>query len=130
MCVDSCNARVSVKGQSAGIWEVLTSAQICADTQNMTERSERRVTIPEWDLADRLRAAVQEEMNHEIETTLETGLNSYHSAIMDAIDKATTATYARFDKITDLLMGEDRRSKAKGAPTLMEVAELVKEGNG
>jgi hypothetical protein len=50
------------------------------------------------------------------------GLRSYDKAIHEAVEKASQATYDRFDRLADVMLGEDRAAKRRGATPLVELA--------
>lgn len=55
------------------------------------------------------------------------GLDEYKVTISKAIDTSTEAVFRRFDTIADLLMGEDKTTRRRGEPSLVELAEKIKE---
>jgi phosphoenolpyruvate-protein kinase (PTS system EI component) len=62
--------------------------------------------------------------DNKIRSVVITGLEKFHKELEVNIADATNKVYARFDTITDILMGEDKASKRRGQKS---VVELVKE---
>lgn len=62
-----------------------------------------------------------------IETAVSDGLRTYAASLDRAIADATNRVYARFDKISDLLLGEERSQKRKGLPSIEELAQAYAE---
>lgn len=58
-----------------------------------------------------------------VEPIVEENLASWKVALDESIEKSTQAVYARFDVIADLLLGEDRKSKKLGMPTVQQMVE-------
>lgn len=57
-----------------------------------------------------------------IHAQVRVGLEDYRNSIDTAIENATAAVYDRFNKITDILLGETKKSKARG-DSLQQLAE-------
>jgi hypothetical protein len=53
-------------------------------------------------------------------------LNGLGAAIDGAIVESERRIYARFDKVADLLMGEDERTKRRGEPSMYDLAQAAK----
>ena len=57
------------------------------------------------------------------------GLGSYAKMITGAIDDAVDRVNKRFDTLADVLMGEDKRTRRRGEPSLLELAEAHRDAN-
>jgi LPS O-antigen subunit length determinant protein (WzzB/FepE family) len=58
-----------------------------------------------------------------LKPVVEKGLEDFGKNLRQAIDVATDSVYERFDKIADLLTGEDKTSKRRGQPSIPELVE-------
>jgi len=72
-------------------------------------------------------AAIKGQVQAVIAEEVRRELGELGEATKQAIDKATAGVYARFDTITDILLGVDAESRRKGKPPLAKFAELVNE---
>lgn len=70
---------------------------------------------------------VKETVNNLIETAVADGLETYSAAIERAIENATNRVNERFDKIAEILMGEERRQKRQGLPSIQQLADQLAE---
>jgi hypothetical protein len=99
-------------------------AAIKAATRELHEaiqeaRAARRELQTTWMAIDVTIAGTVETM---IEKHVAKGLADYEDALKTAIENATEAVYKRFDKITDILLGEDKKQARRGDPTIEELA--------
>lgn len=51
------------------------------------------------------------------------GLKEFGDALGVAIEESTQAVFARFDQITDTLLGEDKASRRRGKPSIPDLAD-------
>lgn len=58
---------------------------------------------------------------------VETGLAKFGVELQSAIDIATKKVFDRFDRISDIIMGETRANKRKREPTMVEQLEEARE---
>ena len=70
---------------------------------------------------------IHDDVDRKIENEIKAGLQEFDRALKDAIDVGTQKTYERFDKITDILLGEDSKSKKRRKETIAELAERAAE---
>lgn len=68
-----------------------------------------------------LRAAAHVEVDEMITEEVRKGLDAYKAVLDKAIETATESVYARFDKIGDLILGEDSLTKKKGLPSIEDM---------
>lgn len=68
-------------------------------------------------------ASVRSAVNDRIDSEVTAGLERYAEALGDAIAKATLAVDRRFQTLTDIMLGEDAKSRRLGEPTLRELLE-------
>lgn len=71
-----------------------------------------------------LEAAAQEAIDTRIAEAVATGLETFHEALTAAIDGGTERTYRRFDELTELLLGEDKKNRRQGHSSLAELTHI------
>ena len=71
-------------------------------------------------------AAANEEVADRVMPIIEGTLGGLGVAIDEAIVESEKRIYARFDKVADLLLGEDQATKRRGEPSLMDMARAAK----
>ena len=75
-----------------------------------------------------LKADAQKAVAEGVADIVKAGLDTYMQIIMAAIEDATERVNARFDKLTEAFMGEDKANRRKGHASLPEIVEgLVAE---
>lgn len=62
-----------------------------------------------------------EQVDERINVALVAGLDELQVAMKTAIENSTTAVFARFDTIADTLMGETRKDRRAGKPSLPDI---------
>jgi hypothetical protein len=62
-----------------------------------------------------------------ITTSTETQLAGYNDIIQQAIEAATDAVTHRFQTIADILLGEDKKTRKRGTPSLVDYAKRIAE---
>ncbi len=68
-----------------------------------------------------LEASMQKAVDERVSDAVATGLESFQEALGKAIDGATEKTYARFDQITELLLGESKGIRRREGASLPEI---------
>lgn len=82
-----------------------------------------RATIREaQDVLVQVKIAAKQAVNDDIGDAIRGGLEAFHDANAEAIADSEKAIYERFAKIGDILMGNDRRSRAAGS-AITELAQ-------
>lgn len=71
------------------------------------------------------RTVADEVFSERMSAQVEAGLASYRESINTAIENATQAVYARFDTITDLMLGESKGQRREGLTPLSEYATQI-----
>lgn len=81
------------------------------------------------ELVERMKTVVEETAHKNVDQVLaeETrkGVEALGEVIKKACDESTEAVYRRFDLITGVLMGEDKKSRREGKLSLPELAEQI-----
>jgi DNA-binding FrmR family transcriptional regulator len=82
-------------------------------------------------MRDSLPAAAEKAVTEKFAAEVETGLESFGKALDKAVEDGTQAVFRRFDRIEQLLLGEDRRSVRAGKPSIPQMIETIAaiEGN-
>lgn len=62
-----------------------------------------------------------EQVDERISAALTAGLDQLADSIKTACDDATTSVFARFDTITDTLLGETKKDRRAGVPSIPEL---------
>ena len=80
---------------------------------------------------DSLPAAAGKAVSEQLGAEVKAGLDSFQKALDRAIDSGTDAVFKRFDRIEQLLLGEDRASVRAGKPSIPQMIESIAavEGN-
>lgn len=80
---------------------------------------------------DSLPAAAEKAVSERFQAEVESGLESFGKALDKAIEAGTQAVFRRFDKIEQLLLGEDPKSVRAGRPSIPQMLETIAavEGN-
>jgi len=65
-----------------------------------------------------------------VDPVIVAALERYQATIATAIESATTAVYARFDIIADLLLGETKKQRRRYGESLPETAAKIAEIRG
>jgi hypothetical protein len=73
-----------------------------------------------------IKKAVEEQVGGLIDDTVKAGLDEYQETLEVALKRADKAMDERFTKLTDILLGEDKKSKAQGKLSLTELVEQRK----
>lgn len=73
-------------------------------------------------LWDEVTAKKADEIDATISALVRGGLDGYEAAMAKAIDEADAMVDARFQRITDILLGEDDKTKRKDQPSIEELA--------
>jgi hypothetical protein len=81
-------------------------------------------------LRDRLPQKVTEIVEHTIGAQIDQGLNSFKEAQMRAIEDAQAAVFARFDTMTETLLGIDPRSKRQGKLSIPDMIAIAQQRSG
>jgi chromosome segregation ATPase len=68
-------------------------------------------------MLDQLQPGIHKRLSQEVDA----GLAQYREALETAIKNATTAVFKRFDTVAELILGEDRKSRKAGKPSLEEM---------
>jgi hypothetical protein len=84
-----------------------------------------RITREAKAAVELLRAEPDRILSEHVVTTVREGLNQYQATLDKAINEATEKVYERFDKVTDILLGENRKAKLRGDPSITELAERM-----
>jgi hypothetical protein len=66
---------------------------------------------------------IRNEIAGQINVAVEEGLRGYKAALDAAIEDGTKKVMGRFDHLAELLMGEDKKSRRQGKPTIPELIE-------
>lgn len=74
---------------------------------------------------ERLVSATMETIQVRMEHAAEVQIAALMAATEEAITKTDERIHKRFDQVADLLLGEDKKSKKAGKPSLEEVARVV-----
>lgn len=64
---------------------------------------------------------------HGVDAVVKQGLESYQATLAKAIEDAQKRVNDRFDRLADLMLGEDPRTRRKGEPSLEELILTMKE---
>lgn len=64
-------------------------------------------------------------IDSKIEKEVKEGLTSLANSIDNAISESTDAVYKRFDTVTEILVGESKKNRKKGQPSLIDLAKKV-----
>jgi heme oxygenase len=70
--------------------------------------------------------AAQVSVDEQVKAVVEKGLDDYGRALKLAIDDATRLVYKRFDRLADILLGEDKATKRRGKPSLPELSRELR----
>jgi DNA-directed RNA polymerase subunit L len=76
-------------------------------------------------VTEEMRSAATYAVTHGVNDAVELGLAAYSDEIGKAIHEATDEVYARFEQLTDTLLGESRRHRGEGP--LAEYAKFLAE---
>jgi hypothetical protein len=60
-----------------------------------------------------------------LEAAVEKQMTVFNDSVLKAIEHATERVYARFDRITQVLMGEENWQRRQGLPSISELVEQV-----
>lgn len=82
------------------------------------------------DVRAEIEAAAAKAFGDHMQEQVAAGLAEYRASIDAAIESATTAVYARFDTIADLMLGESAAQRRKGETPLIEHAQRIAEARG
>lgn len=74
-------------------------------------------------LLQEIRTAAKGAVDEQVEAAIEAAVMRLKEAVEAAIEPATAEVFKRFDTITDTLMGEDRRSRRQGKPSVPEMID-------
>jgi hypothetical protein len=74
-------------------------------------------------VAGEVAAVADVEVEQRIAAAVAAGLEEYRATLDGAIKDATEAVFARFDTIRDTLLGETKRHRRRGEPSLPELIE-------
>lgn len=77
------------------------------------------------DVMEKILAASTFAVNEGMAKAIEAGLGGYQDALMVAIEDAEKGVYRRFDTLASILLGEDKVSKKRGLPSLVEYANQI-----
>ena len=83
----------------------------------------RRAVRDGQQLVKSIEAAARVAVESRMEPVVKQSLKEFGQALDKAIEDSTEAVFRRFDRITELLMGEDRASQRQGKPTIPELIE-------
>jgi hypothetical protein len=70
-----------------------------------------------------LEGRAQQAIDTSIDQAVERGLQEYNRSVMQAIENATQAVYARFDTIRDTLLGATKTMRRMGYSSIEDMAE-------
>jgi len=79
------------------------------------------------EVAVELDRAAHDALDNGIREEVQAGLASLGDAIDRAIDEATAKVFERFDTVRDVLLGEDKRSRRRGEPSLVDLAHAMRD---
>ncbi len=74
-----------------------------------------------------IEGAAQTAVDERVKPVVQSGLEAFAEELRKAVDDATERVFKRFDTIADYLLGEDKRSKRRGKPSIEDVAHIVKD---
>lgn len=89
-------------------------------------RDLRTATREARDMLASVRAAVDDRLNAEVAA----GLERYAASLSAAIEKATAAVDRRFEMLTDIMLGEDAKSRRLGLPSIAELLQERQDHDG
>ena len=80
---------------------------------------------------DSLPAAAEKAVGEQLGKEIKAGLDSFGKALDKAIDSGTDAVFRRFDRLEQMLLGEDPKSVRAGRASIPQVLETIAavEGN-
>lgn len=76
-------------------------------------------------LRDSLPAAAEKAVTEQVSAVVEKGLADFGGALDKAIEAGTQAVFRRFDKIEQLLLGEDPKSIRAGKQSIPQMIETI-----
>ena len=80
---------------------------------------------------DSLPAAAEKAVSEQLGAEIKTGLDSFGEALNKAIDTGTAAVFRRFDRLEQMLLGEDPKTVRAGRASIPQMIETIAavEGN-
>lgn len=99
----------------------IETRQLLRDVHSVMKELKRTINEAKQERL-RIEETVQTITRQQIEDAVARGLAEYEEALSDSIKRADERVMNRFDKLADILLGEDKKSQSKGEPTLMELA--------
>jgi hypothetical protein len=79
---------------------------------------------------DSLPAAAEKAVSEQVGAEVKAGLDEFGKALDEAIETGTQAVFRRFDKIEQLLLGEDAKSVRAGKPSIPQMIETIAAAEG
>ena len=79
---------------------------------------------------DSLPAAAEKAAGEQLNAEIKAGLVSFGEALDKAIDTGTDAVFRRFDRLEQMLLGEDPKSARAGRPSIPQVLETIAAAEG
>lgn len=75
------------------------------------------------DVIAEVKAVAGEQVDERIREALAKGLEELSTSVKAACDESTDRVFARFDTITATLLGEDKRTRRQGKPSIAEMID-------